>query len=150
MALLIALHVLAALVWVGGMFFGYTALRPAAGPLDPGARLALWHRVLDRFFLWVWVSIALLLASGFGMIFGYLGGFAAAGVHVHLMVGIGIIMMLLFAYLYFGPWRRFAAAIADGRLPEAGAELNRTRPIVAINLFLGLATVVVGASGRFW
>ncbi len=150
MAVLIAIHVLAAVVWVGGMFFAYTVLRPAAGPLDPGVRLPLWHRGLGQFFIWVWASIALLLISGFGMIFGYLGGFAAAGVHVHLMVGIGIIMMLLFTYLYFGPWRRFADAHAGGRLPEAGAELNRTRLIVAVNLLLGLATVVVGASGRFW
>jgi uncharacterized membrane protein len=150
MALLIAIHVLAAVVWVGGMFFAYMVLRPAAGPLDPGARLSLWQRVLGRFFAWVWASIGLLLISGFGMIFGYLGGFAAAGVHVHLMVGIGILMMLLFVYLYFSPWRRFAAAIEGGHLPEAGAELSRTRLIVAVNLLLGLATVVVGASGRFW
>lgn len=150
MALLIALHILAAVVWVGGMFFAYMVLRPAAGPLDPGTRLPLWHRVLGRFFLWVWASIALLLASGFGMIFGYLGGFAAAGVHVHVMVGIGTIMMLLFVYLYFGPWRHFAAAVAGGLLSEAAAQLNRTRMIVAVNLALGLATVVVGASGRFW
>ncbi len=150
MAILIAIHVLAAVVWVGGMFFAYLVLRPAAGPLDPAARLPLWHRVLGRFFIWVWASMLVLLASGFGMIFGYLGGFVAAGIHVHIMVGTGIIMMLLFVYLYFRPWRQFAAAIAGGGLPEAAAQLNRTRKIVAVNLVLGLATIVVGTSGRFW
>ena len=40
MALLVALHVLAAVVWVGGMFFAYMVLRPAAGPLETAERLA--------------------------------------------------------------------------------------------------------------
>ena len=33
MALLIAMHVLAVVVWVGGMFFAYFCLRPAAAKL---------------------------------------------------------------------------------------------------------------------
>ena len=76
MALLIALHVLAAVVWVGGMFFAYIVLRPSAGPLQAEARLKLWQRVFQRFFPWVWASVVLLLVSGYGMIFLYLGGFA--------------------------------------------------------------------------
>ena len=35
MPLLIALHILAAVVWVGGIFFAYMVLRPSAGPLEP-------------------------------------------------------------------------------------------------------------------
>jgi uncharacterized membrane protein len=35
-------------------------------------------------------------------------------------------------------------------LQEAAASLNQIRRIVAINLVLGLITVIVGASGRFW
>ena len=72
MALLVALHVLAAVVWVGGMFFAYMVLRPSAGPLQSDTRLKLWHRVFQRFFPWVWASIILLLVSGYGMIFLYL------------------------------------------------------------------------------
>jgi hypothetical protein len=33
---------------------------------------------------------------------------------------------------------------------EAARELDQIRRIVAINLVLGLLTVIVGASGRFW
>jgi len=39
-ALLIALHVLAVVVWVGGMFFAYVVLRPSAGPLAAEVRRA--------------------------------------------------------------------------------------------------------------
>ena len=150
MSLLIALHVLAAVVWVGGMFFAYVVLRPSAGPLETPARLALWRRVFGRYFPWVWASIIVLLISGYGMVFGYLGGFAGAGLNVHVMQATGILMMLLFLHLFFAPWRRFRNAVDGGDLPEAGKRLNQIRQIVAINLVLGLVTVVAGASGRFW
>jgi uncharacterized membrane protein len=150
MTLLIALHILAAVVWVGGMFFAYMVLRPSAGPLEPPSRLALWQRVFGRFFPWVWVSIAVLLLSGYAMLFLRFGGFAGAAPHIHVMQLTGILMMLLFLHLYFVPWRRFARAVETGALAEAAASLNQIRSIVAINLVLGLLTVAVGASGRFW
>jgi len=50
MPILITLHVLAAVVWVGGMFFAYMVLRQSVGPLEPAVRLALWHRVFRHFF----------------------------------------------------------------------------------------------------
>jgi uncharacterized membrane protein len=132
------------------MFFAYMALRPAAGPLEPEIRLKLWRGVFRRFFPWVWLSIVVLLASGYGMIFHYLGGFAGAGPHIHVMQGIGIVMMLLFGHLFFGPWRRFAAAVGNKNFPEATKRLNQIRRVVAVNLVLGLLTIIVGASGRFW
>ena len=150
MALLIALHVLAVVVWVGGMFFAYMVLRQSAGPLEPEARLMLWHRVFRRFFPWVWSSIVLLLASGYGMMFLYFGGFAGAGLHIHVMQGIGIVMMLLFLHLFFVPWRRFSDAVERKHFPEAVKHLGQIRRVVAANLVLGLLTIIVGASGRFW
>ena len=107
----IAIHVVSAVVWVGGMFFALVLLRPATGPLEAGPRLELWSRVLGRFFAWVWAAILLLLASGYGMIFEGYGGFAGVGLYINIMQGLGIIMMLLFFHLYFAPWRRFRAAV---------------------------------------
>jgi uncharacterized membrane protein len=150
MTLLIALHVLAAVVWVGGMFFAYLVLRPSAGPLEPPARLTLWRRVFGRFFPWVWASIAVLLISGYAMLFLHFGGFAGAPFHINIMQVTGILMMLLFLHLYFVPWRRFSRAVEAGAFADAAASLNQIRRIVAINLVLGLITVAVGASGRFW
>ena len=150
MALLVALHILAAVIWVGGMFFAYLVLRPSAGPLEPPARLALWQRVFGRFFPWVWASIAALLISGYAMLFLHFGGFSGAAPHINVMQVTGILMIMLFLHLYFAPWRRFSRAVQAGVFADAAASLDQIRRIVAINLVLGLITVAVGASGRFW
>src|SRR5438105_2867776 len=55
------LHLLGVVVWVGGMFFAYMALRPAAKLLEPAQRLPLWGATFTHFFPWVWVSIILIL-----------------------------------------------------------------------------------------
>jgi uncharacterized membrane protein len=143
-------HALSAVVWVGGMFFAHQALRPAAAALDPAARLQLWSRVLERFFAWVIPAIALLLVSGYTLIFAVFGGFGGAGIHIHLMQGLGILMMLLFFHLYFAPWRRFQAAVARQDWAEGGHQLGQIRTIVTINLVLGLIVVAIGSSGRYW
>ena len=143
-------HILAAVIWVGGMFFAHQMLRPAVAPLEPAQRLGLWRRVFARFFPWVWASIAVLLASGYAMIFWGFGGFTYNGPHIHVMQGIGIVMMLAFGHLYFGPWRRFHIAVDGGDLPAAARQLTQIRRIVTFNLVLGLITVVVGATGRYW
>ncbi len=144
------LHILAAIVWVGGMFFAYMCLRPATGPLDQADRLGLWRRSFERFFPWVWASVVVLLVSGYVMIFFVFGGFASAGVHVHLMQATGLLMILLFMHLWFAPYGRFKRALAADDQAEAGRNLNQIRMIIAINLALGLVTAIVGATGRYW
>jgi uncharacterized membrane protein len=144
------LHILSAVVWVGGMFFAHQVLRPAVAELDPGPRLMLWSRVLGRFFPWVFAAIVLLLATGFWMVFGLFGGFAGAGLYIHLMTGIGILMMLLFLHLYFAPWRRFRQALARQDWAEGARRLGQIRTVVTVNLVLGLVTVAIGGSGRYW
>jgi uncharacterized membrane protein len=150
MILGLTLHILGAMVWVGGMFLAYMVLRPVAGALEAPVRLVLWRGVFARFFPWVWASIVALLLSGYGMLFFALGGFAGAGVHVHVMNLTGLVMMALFLHLYFAPWRRMQRALDAGDNAAAAAQLGQIRTIVAINLVFGLITSVIGASGRYW
>ena len=150
LVLLLAVHVLAAMFWVGGMAFAHFVLRPAAMPLDPPMRLPLWRRVFERFFPWVGVSIILLLISGYGMILLSLGGFANLAVYINVMQAIGILMMLLFAHIYFAAWPRFRRAVDGGAFPDAARALNQIRLIVTTNLGLGIITIVVGGTGRYW
>lgn len=143
-------HILAATVWVGGMFFAHQVLRPAAAMLEAGPRLELWSNVLGRFFAWVIAAIILLLASGYALVFGIYGGFHSIALYIQIMQGLGILMMLLFLHLYFAPWRRFRMAVARKDWAAGGRQLAQIRTIVTINLVLGLIVVAIGGSGRFW
>jgi uncharacterized membrane protein len=151
MILAITVHLLAAVIWVGGMFFAYMALRPAAGALlEPPVRQALWVAVFKRFFVWVWISIITLLVSGFWLIFVELGGMANIGLHIYIMLGLGLFMMLLFMHLYFGPFRRLQHAVIESNWETGGTRLNQIRLLVKTNLILGLLVVMIATSGRYW
>ena len=150
MFIAIPLHILATVIWVGGMFFAYMALRPvAASLLEPPLRLPLWSQVFARFFPWVWAAVIILLATGLWMVFSTFGGFGHVGVYVHLMTTIGLMMMLLFMHVFFGPYRRMKLALAANDIPEAGRRLGQIRMIIGINLALGLIVTVVASAGRF-
>lgn len=151
MNIAIPLHVLAVVIWVGGMFFAHMALRPVAtAQLQPTARLPLMQGVLSKFFPWVWVCVLSILLSGFWMIFSVYGGFGGLALHVHIMTGLGLVMMLVFAYIYFVPYRRLVKQVRIEDWPSAGASLAQVRQLIGLNLLLGLATVLISTGGMYW
>ena len=147
----LALHVLAAVIWVGGMFTIYVCLRPALSVLEqPSDRVKIAAATFAKFFSWVWLSIVVLFISGYLMLFTTQGGFAFAGLHVHIMQGMAWVMVLLFAWLYWGAWKDLRESVAAENWPQAGGNIARIRKIIAINLPLGLIVVAIGSSGRWW
>jgi len=150
MAFLKLFHFLAALIWVGGMFFAYVVLRPAAVQvLEPPLRLRLWDNVFRRFFVWVWVAVAVLLVSGFYLIYMY-GGFAVVGRHIHAMMVLGLVMMAIYGHVYFGCYLKLSRYVAQQSWKEAGEMLGKIRKLVALNLSLGILTVCVAVIGMYW
>ena len=150
MPLAITLHMLAAVVWVGGMFFAYMALRPAAAALlPPPQRLPLWSQTFARFFPWVWVSVLLLPATGYWMIFQVFDGFQNVKLYIHIMQAIGIVMILIYMHVFFAPYRRLNQAIATGDFAAGGKHLALIRRLIGINLILGLCTIVVAGGGAY-
>ncbi|MBF0186995.1 MAG: CopD family protein [Magnetococcales bacterium] len=150
MAVTLAVHLLAAVVWVGGMFFAHVALRPSASMLAVPERVRLWEAVLRRFMVWVWISVISLLVTGYWMIIVEYGGYEYAGTHVRVMHGVGWFMILLFFYVFFVLFRRMRRFISQHLFPEAGMVMERIRLVVTINLILGLLTSTIASAGRFW
>ena len=150
MSLSIALHLLSAVIWVGGMIFAHNSLRPAAVQvLEPPLRLQLWVLVFRRFFVLVWLSIVILLATGYWMLFHYFGGFAGAGIHIHIMHGAGWLMILVYLYVFFLLYRRLRQAVVIQDYKLAGAQLNKIRKMVGFNILLGLLVISVASGGRY-
>jgi uncharacterized membrane protein len=132
--LLLFVHLAAAIFWMGGMAFMLLALRPALGQLQPPQRLPLVAEVLRRFFAVVAASIAALLATGAVLIAGS-GGSAPPGWHA--MAGLGVLMMLVFGHIFFVPYRRLKAAVAQADWPAAGAAMGQMTLLVKVNMALG-------------
>ena len=74
---------------------------------------------------------------------------AGAGLHIHLMQGLGIVMMVLYFHVYFAPFRRLKQAVANQDPQEGGRQVGQIRKLVGTNLILGLIVVVIGAGGRY-
>jgi len=144
----LALHLLFAAIWVGGMAFAIVALRPALSVLEPPQRLALMGRVHKRFFLVIWHAMPITIVSGYFLLFGHFGGFRGAGWHVHVMHLTGLIMSVIFLLIFFSPWQAMRRALAAGDMAAAAAANERIRIMVSVNLAIGVLTTAIAGWGR--
>jgi uncharacterized membrane protein len=134
-----ALHVLGAVLWVGGMFFAMLIMRPALANLDAARRVDIYRGAFQRFFRVIWVVMPAMLLTGYAMLFGEYGGFAGANWNVHLMHMLGLAMAAIFVGIWFGSYQRFR----NGQ----GRAIEVIRPLIVASLLLGLVTVVIAGLG---
>lgn len=147
----IFLHVLAVVIWVGGMFFAHQCLRPvAASQLEPPVRLNLWVSVFGKFFPFVWVAVILLPVTGYMMIFNIYNGMGNAPLYVHLMNGLGSVMILIYLHVFFAPYKRLKRAVANEEWSVGGKALAQIRMLVGINTTLGILVIIIASGGRFF
>ena len=143
------LHVLAIVVWIGGMVFAHFFLRPAAMQLPPPQRIPLMHGALQRFFSAVLVAVVVVLASGLWMIGRVAKETVQAGLSFNMplnwtiMATLGIVMMAIFGHIRFALFKRLTKAVAAQDWPAGGAALASIRTWVSVNLVIGVAIIVI-------
>ncbi|GFZ60214.1 Phosphoribosylcarboxyaminoimidazole mutase [Pseudomonas amygdali pv. eriobotryae] len=141
------LHLLVALVWVGGMFFAWMVLRPAViAALEGPSRLKVWVQVFPRFFVWVWAAVVLLPITGIGMIQLNFTGFGTAPCYVQIMMGMYVVMVALFLRIHSLQLPELRRAVDAEQWAEGAAALGHIRRLVGINLIIGLAVVILAAA----
>ncbi|MCU7834302.1 MAG: hypothetical protein KZQ83_03530 [gamma proteobacterium symbiont of Taylorina sp.] len=147
----LTLHLIAAVIWVGGMFFAHMILRPSSiEKLEPPQRLPLWSAVFGRFFFWVWISIITILATGYWIIFDTYGGVLSLQItYIQWMHGIGLVMTAIFSYIFFIPYQAFKSAVAAKQFPVGGEQMNIIRQLVTTNLVLGMITIIIASAGKY-
>ena len=152
-ALLNTVHLLAVVVWLGGMFFAHFCLRPAAMSLPPAQRVPLMATALGRFFQAVAVSIGLIVASGGWMLWRVATTTKQTGAPFNMplewlvMAVLGVVMMLVFGHIRLVLYRRLQRAVAAQDWPAGGDALVAIRGWVAINLTVGAVIVLVVMMG---
>ena len=149
-SLALTLHLISAVIWVGGMFFAYCLLRPALANLESGPqRLTIWADTLKKFFPWVWLCIIVLFVTGFYMI-NLIGGFSAIGNHINVMAGIAMLMTLIFKFVYLAPFKHLCRGVDEEKWEVAAYALGTIRKLVATNLALGFCTLISAIMLRGW
>ncbi len=138
------LHLIAGIVWMGGMTALLFALRPAAMKvLEPQLRAQLMAQVWQRFFLVVLVSIVLLFTTGTNL---YTTAFKAAKAATgagsvplgwNLMLVLGLAMMLIFGHIYFAGFKKFKRAVAAAEWPIAAKAAAQIHTLMLTNFVLG-------------
>jgi uncharacterized membrane protein len=146
LAIPMALHQIAVIIWIGGMFFAHVALRPTIKrSLEPPERIQVALGVFRRFFPWVWACIAVLWISGvWAAIVKFPSGVPLS---VHLMMGMALIMTLVFVFLVVFPYRKMKVAVDYENWRWASAKFAAMRKLMAFNLLLGMLTAVIAVAG---
>lgn len=143
------IHLMAVILWVGGMLFAHCFLRPAAAQLEPPVRLRLMASVLGPFLNAVLAAILLILATGATMIGQEASQAAQTGGAFFmprswtLMASGGLVMTAIYAYIRFVLYPQLRAAVAASAWPQGGQAMAGIRRWVGINLLLGIAIVAI-------
>jgi uncharacterized membrane protein len=131
-------HVLAVVLWVGGMAFAHFFLRPAVQALEAPQRLALMQGVLQRFLNAAGLAVLVAVLSGAAMM-----ALGKRGAHVDLMALLGLVMAAIYGHVRFALVPRLARAVAMQQWPDGGAAMARVRRWVGINLVLGVIVIAL-------
>lgn len=146
-AIALTLHLIAINIWVGGMFFVVVVFNHVTVNLERALLYATWYKALSRFFSLIWLAMALLLATGGWMIRGIYGGVAGVPLHILLMATLGSMMMAVFVFTYFAPYRKFRQALQRRDYEACDTQLEKVRLLGRVNMVIGLCVVIVIGAG---
>ena len=123
------LHIFFAMLWIGGMVFSLLFLHPVLRRVEnKDLKEHISERVLRRFFLGVWLSIAVLFLTGMWMWHSVRLDFSANFLF-HMKLFLFGVMVLNFFYIYFFLLRK--------RL------FSHIPNFVGINLVLGILVTLI-------
>lgn len=147
--LILFLHVLSAVVWVGGMIAMRFAAHHAFMELEPPVRLARTAHALKRLFAIVAPFIVILLITALIMAIGM--GLHQGEDRVIAFTKEGIWSVMTLNYLMMVVRRNAAQKLIDaGDFPAAKARLTHIGTyMVPMNIILGIIAIYLGATLRF-
>ncbi len=138
LALLKLVHLLAIVLWVGGMAFAHFFLRPAVQALEPPLRLPLMQRVLQRFLDAAGIAVLAALVTGVALM-----AIGVRGAHINTMALLGLLMAAIYGHVRFALYPRLRRAVDAKDWPAGGAAMAQVRLWVGINLALGVLVTAV-------
>ena len=132
------LHVVSAIVWIGGLLFLALVLVPVTRREDPALRARLFHAVGVRFRTVGWITLGLLVATGLGNL--WLNPYLWSLPRFQLKLGLVVVALLLAVVHDF---------VLGPRASRPGADPSvrlRASWMARINVVVVLVIVLLGLS----
>lgn len=147
-----SVHALAAVFWVGSMFFSLYILKAGLGMVDGALRLQMLDRILRLLFAWVWAFVVLIFLSGWIILHIKYRPALDTSVWswpVWLMMIFGHIMILNFFYIFFVLYKKFRSNLEIGDFGGAAQSFVGLRLFILINFYIGTLLVAAAVYGKF-
>jgi len=148
-ALIIFLHVISAVIWIGGMVAIRFAIHYSMqNILEPKIKLGRTLENLKRFFNLVLPFIALLLITALVLIFGLEFKGTHLNKFVHMKESIWLVMTIIFITVYVKR-NNAQKAFDQDDFKEAKKQLEPIAKIyIPLNIFFGLVAIYLGVTLR--
>ncbi|OUR70829.1 hypothetical protein A9Q76_06420 [Arcobacter sp. 31_11_sub10_T18] len=148
-ALIVFLHVISAVIWVGGMIaIRFAVHYSMQNILEPKIKLGRTLENLKRFFNMLLPFIALLLITALILIFGLEFKDTPLNKFVHMKESIWIAMTLIYITVYVKR-NKAQKAFDEEDFKEAKKQLAPIAKIyIPLNIFLGLVAIYLGVTLR--
>jgi uncharacterized membrane protein len=147
--LIVFLHILSAIIWVGGMILMRFSLHQVVSSLDSvETKLKISLNVMKRFFYIVIVSILLLLITSIFMSIGF--GLSSSEVShlAHIKEAVWTIMTINFIVIFFKR-ERANRLFSENRFKESAVVLKPISAwMIPLNIALGLGALYLGITLR--
>lgn len=148
-----ALHILAAVTWIGSMIYSQFAVSPALKPLGPNKAHAVNGLAMTKFSGLTWTSLVVLLATGTYATVSKWNKLAPlttepAGITLLLKLALVamLIIILLFQFYQYGPRMKQLLSPATPKNQENTLQMKRLSRVMqnlsSIHLYIGLAIIV--------
>jgi uncharacterized membrane protein len=148
-ALIVFLHVLSAVVWVGGMIAIRMAVHPSLQSIDdPKIKLGKTLQIVGKLFNLVIPFIIILIVTATLMAVGL--GFKGTELYwlIHVKEVIWTIMVINFIYMYIQR-SKAQKMFNSGELAGAKQKVSKLpNLLLPINIFLGVASIFAGVTLR--
>lgn len=143
---IIFLHVISAVIWVGGMIAIKFTVHPILQSIDdPKIKLGKTLQIVGNFFNLVIPFIFISLITAIIM----LKGAGLTGAMVHAKEGIWTVMTLNFIYMYIKR-AKGQKLFNNNNIEDAKANISNLPTILLpINIVLGLSAIFIGVTLRF-
>jgi len=145
-AIIIFLHIISAVIWIGGMIAMRYAAHPSFMEIEsPAKRLERISDALKRLFNIVLIFIFILAGTGAVLTIGYQLKYTEYHIYTHIKEGIWSVMAINY-FIMMQRRKKADKAILEGNFVFAKNQLELIgKFMVPLNIALGIVAIAIGA-----